>query len=421
MPILTASYKNRLHFALLFGALGVLTVAGAGCADECTANTDCPKGQYCDEAKGVCNFECRVDKDCASGKKCSTLGRCVPGSGSVDSGPREAGLDSGTDATKSEAGPDLPRVDQQVVDSKVVDLPLTPDQPQILPDILQPDQWVGDGPKPDALLVDSGSVVPGLWAKIKGGTFFMGSPKAEACRSKTNESQHQVTLSRSFKIGTTEVTQAQFNKVMAYTPVTSKPCSNCPVVMVSWHEAVAYCNALSKAASETPCYNCTGSGASIKCEPAASYTGSKFYSCKGYRLPSEAEWEYATRGGTNTSLYIGQLVNCSTADLMANAIAWYNKNSGNVSHPVSQKKANPWGLYDMSGNVMEWVNDWYVVDLGAGPVTDPAGPATGSNRVMRGGSWQHQAAWLRSANRLSAAPTGRTNWAGFRCVVTETP
>ena len=407
--IMTRLPATKSTLLLLASLLVVLTVLASGCADECDSNVDCANGQYCDTGKGVCTLDCRLGADCPSGK-CSSLGKCVPGTTS-DSGPREAGPDKTVPDTGT--GVDKGPLDQwPAKDVKIPDKYVKPD---LKPDMLIiKDQWVGEGPKPD--MPDSGTVVPGLWTTIKTGKFFMGSPTNETCRDKTNETQHEVTLNNKFQISTTEVTQAQFKQVMNYNPSNATSCgTNCPVEMVSWHEAVAYCNALSKLAGLTECYSCSGKLSKVVCAENSSYLGANIYSCKGYRLPTEAEWEYAARAGQFTALYNGKLSTCTGIDANANAIAWYNMNSKATPHPVSQKQANSWGLYDMAGNILEWVNDWYKVDLGSSSVSDPGGPTSGSQRVIRGGSWLLTASYLRAASRLSVAPSGRTKYAGFRC------
>ena len=384
-----------------------------GCSDECKSNVDCSEGQYCDTEKGVCTLDCRTDDDCPGNQKCGKgLGKCVSGT-TTDSGPKpdKQVVDAGAtpDVSKTDKGtPDLwPAKEAKVPDQKVV----KPDQK-----ITTPDQWIYDGPKPD-MADGGGTVVPGLWTTIKAGKFFMGSPSNETCRN-TNETQHEVTLAKQFTISTTEVTQAQFKQVMGYNPATGSACgTNCPVEMVNWHEAAAYCNALSKMAKLTECYTCSGKATKVSCQEGSSYMGANIYSCKGYRLPTDAEWEYAYRAGQFTALYNGKLSTCTGIDANANSIAWYNMNSKSASHPVSQKLANAWGLYDMAGNTMEWTNDWYKADLGSSSVTDPGGPTSSSSRVVRGGSWLHTASVLRAASRLSVAPTARTKYVGFRCAL----
>ena len=166
----------------------------------------------------------------------------------------------------------------------------------------------------------------------------MGSPESEEYRD-SDEVQHRVTLTRAFLLQATEVTQAQYQALMGNNPSKFSNCSDCPVEKVSWIDAIAYVNALSKKESLPACYDSKGEVIG----------GRTVYDCKGYRLPTEAEWEYAARGGAQGARY-GNLDN----------IAWYDGNSGRKTHPVGKKRPNSFGLYDMLGNVWEWCHDWMV-------------------------------------------------------------
>jgi formylglycine-generating enzyme required for sulfatase activity len=273
---------------------------------------------------------------------------------------------------------------------------------------------------------------PGGWCKAPAGTFKMGSPATEPCREKGSgmETQHSVTISRPFMISATEVTQDQFKAAMGYNPSYFSSCGgDCPVEMVNWHEAAAYANALSKKLGLTACYTCSGgSTGEVVCDvapayvgSAPSYSGSKIYGCPGYRLPTEAEWEYAYRADTQNAFYSGDIVSCHGDDPSASKIGWYDLNSGLKPHPVGKRAANAWGLRDMAGNVFEWVHDRFVFDLGGAKVTDPAGPASGDSHILRGGSWFNFARVLRAAYRGHKTAKGRYYHLGFRVVRTTQP
>jgi formylglycine-generating enzyme required for sulfatase activity len=211
----------------------------------------------------------------------------------------------------------------------------------------------------------------------------MGSPLSEADRG-SDEVQHTVTLTQGFWMSDHEATQAEYQLVMGSNPSVWKG-ESLPVETVSWDDAVAYCKKLTER------------------ERAAG----RITAQQAYRLPTEAEWEYAARAGT-TGVRYGELA----------AIGWYNVNSGRKTHPVSQKAANAWGLHDMIGNVWEWCSDWYG-DYPTGSVTDPTGPSSGSFRVNRGGSWNFVARGVRSAFRGGGVPGDRGNGLGFRPVLSS--
>lgn len=173
------------------------------------------------------------------------------------------------------------------------------------------------------------------------------------------------------------------------------------------------------------CYTCSGTGPSVTCEDAVAYSGASIYGCPGYRLPTEAEWEYAYRADTTTAFYNGanDAAQCNTnlsKDKNADKIGWYVANSEDTRHPVKQKQANAWGLYDMAGNVFEWVHDRYAPDLGSTAVTDPWGAAAGK-RLERGGCWQFAADFLRAAYRSQNSQESRYSAVGFRCSKTLAP
>jgi formylglycine-generating enzyme required for sulfatase activity len=264
---------------------------------------------------------------------------------------------------------------------------------------------------------DADGRVGGTWVTIDPGTFLMGSPTSEPGRQR-DETQHAVTLTRRFELLATEVTQAQFGERMGYVPAGYPECGDdCPVVRVNWHEAASYCNALSAEAGLASCYACSGSGAGVMCDPSGAYATP--YDCPGYRLPTEAEWEYAARARTTGGTYNGICddghLGCEQPNVVLDSSAWFCGNSGRTTHPVAGLAANPWGLYDMLGNVSEWCHDaWDRTDYGAGSVTDPWGLASGSIRVVRGGSCVDDAAYARAAWRYGS-DSGDRGWAvGFR-------
>jgi len=215
--------------------------------------------------------------------------------------------------------------------------------------------------------------------RIPAGEFMMGSPSNEPGRDSDEGPQHRVRISRDFWLGQTEVTQGLWKAVMGSNPSYFKNCGDdCPVEQVSWNDCQEFIRKLNGMVS-----------------------GGNF------RLPTEAEWEYACRAGT-TGPYAGDL----------DATGWYDKNSGSRTQRVGQKKPNAWGIYDMHGNVWEWCQDWKA-EYPSGSVTDPTGPSSGSYRVYRGGSWYDNAVFCRSANRNGYAPVARDFHLGFRLVRTR--
>ncbi len=255
------------------------------------------------------------------------------------------------------------------------------------------------------------------WCRIPHGCFIMGSPSDDQCRSPDNEDLHEVLLTRSIDVAATETTQQEFIARMSYNPSVT-PCARCPVENASWHEAAAFCNQLSIGERLPPCYQCRGARAATLCSVVPAFAGKRFYSCPGYRLPTEAEWEHAFRAGTTTQLYNGRVIDCTFIDPNADRIAWYGPNSQLRPHPVGQKRPNGWGLYDMAGNVYEWCQDWEAQRLGTSRSVDPILEVSVSNdhpKILRGGAFNFSARFLRAANRESRLPTKRFRWVGFRC------
>ena len=201
----------------------------------------------------------------------------------------------------------------------------------------------------------------------------------------------KITLSKDFLLFKYQVTQALWESVTGSNPSYFKG-ANRPVENVSWFDVVEFCNKLSKREGLEPVY--TINGKNVTCN----------WNAKGYRLPTEAEWEYSARGGEYYK-YAG------SDDV--DEVAWYDDNSGRQTHPVGQKKANGFGLYDMSGNVWEWV--WDIKgDYSSGSQTDPTGPDSGPFRVYRGGSWNYDARRTRVSYRNDSSPELRGANVGFR-------
>jgi formylglycine-generating enzyme required for sulfatase activity len=214
---------------------------------------------------------------------------------------------------------------------------------------------------------------------IHSGSFRMGSPETEPGRN-PDEIQHEVTITRAYYLQTTSVTQAQWQALMGVTPSPFKERDrDCPVVGISWSDCQEFIQRL----------NDRGEGT--------------------YRLPTEAQWEYACRAGTPTAFANGEIIKVFCEyDPNLDAIGWYCGNAPQGPNPVAQKSPNAWGLYDMHGNVYEWCHDWYA-EYPTTPQTDPQGPFSGSARIARGGSWFSSSKNCRSAARFKCPPHSSSN------------
>ena len=239
-------------------------------------------------------------------------------------------------------------------------------------EMLTPDPTPVATPVEDMELPESADSIGMEFKLIPAGTFTMGE----------GDKAHEVTLTQPFKMGIHEVTQAQYEQVMGVNASKYKGADN-PVETVSWEDAVEFCRKLSELPAEKAAGNV-------------------------YRLPTEAEWEYACRAGTTTKYSFGD------DESKLGDYGWFSENSGTKTHPVGGKKPNAWGLYDMYGNVWEWCQDWHG-DYPSGAVTDPAGATSGSDRVDRGGCWYNSAGFCRSAARGWGIPSFRySSYGGFR-------
>lgn len=243
---------------------------------------------------------------------------------------------------------------------------------------------------------------------LQGGTFTMGSPTDEPWRS-DDEEQHEVSVS-DFYLSPTEVSQTEFNALMGFGGMGD----DVPVANISWYDAITYCNELSTKAGLDPAY--TVNGESVAWNLAAN----------GYRLPTEAEWEYACRANTTGPFNLDHSISADEANYYGHYPyeiegSYFHQDTLDVkpgvyrSEPIASASfaPNAWGLYDMHGNVAEWVWDCYDA-YGTGPLQDPTGPESGSLRVNRGGGWNDFAKNLRSAYRASLTPTSSSPSVGFR-------
>ena len=227
--------------------------------------------------------------------------------------------------------------------------------------------------------------------EIPAGKFTMGSPVGEKDRGKA-EDQVSVKLTKPFSLGKTEVTQGQWKEVMGTEPWDGqdnvKADKDNPATYVNWDDATEFCKKLTEIERKA----------------------GKLKANEEYRLPTEAEWEYACRAGTTTAFSFGD------DEKQLGEYAWFEGNADaageEYAHTVGMKKPNPWGLHDMHGNVAEWCSDWTDGKLAGG--IDPIGPNGGSYRVNRGGSWVYLRGFCRSAFRSSNVPSRRISYLGFR-------
>ncbi len=258
----------------------------------------------------------------------------------------------------------------------VTDTPVAPDAQNEAPDVTSVPQ-VGQDTRIEALALDLVWVAPGA--------FRMGTPGGEYADELPART---VQISRGSWMGRTEVTQAQWRALMGDNPSYFEG-DDLPVERVSWHQSVEFCRRLTELERQA----------------------GRLPEGYAYRLPTEAEWEYAARGGAD-----GRDTRRAGSDDI-DAVAWYKGNSQSRTHPVGMKAPNELGLHDMNGNVWEWVHDWYQNSYDELAETDPVGPATGILRVIRGGSWYSTPAYCRVAHRVRFAPFNTFLILGFRVVL----
>jgi formylglycine-generating enzyme required for sulfatase activity len=297
-----------------------------------------------------------------------------------------------------------------------------------LPDVFEP---------PCEQPVPSKSCADG-WCTVQPGCYIMGSPWCEVGRGLRSTNPVQVTLTRAFQIAPYELTQKEWMAVAPRNPSGRTQDGNgdcleetCPVGNVTWFEALEFTNRLSMRSGLPPCYalsECSGEFAEGMLCNVVKFVDASIYECKGYRLPTTAEWEYAARAGTKTAVYTGDLSPPAASescydDPALTPIAWYCINSGPLTHPVGQKMANAWGLHDLFGNASEWVGSLgSTAGYGSGPYVDHGAvmDATGFlekrppvQAVWRGGAYHLWPTMLRAGDKIVAQPAAGPGM-GFR-------
>lgn len=239
---------------------------------------------------------------------------------------------------------------------------------------------------------DANQIIKEMMVKCPAGEFMMGSPTNELGR-RDDEVQHKVRISQDFYISKYPITQMMYMAIMGDNPSRYKD-DNCPVESVNWFKAKEFCQRLNI------------------------YTNDSRPAGYEFDLPTEAQWEYACRAGTKTSLNSGKEITVKNGSCYnLEEVAWYEDNSDARPHQVGLKLPNAWGIYDMHGNVWEWCRDYYG-NYPTDDVVDPEGPETGYFRSDRGGSWiNYYPSLLRSANRFCRNPNYEYNFLGFRIVL----
>ncbi len=286
------------------------------------------------------------------------------------------------------------------------------------------------------------------WIRVEPGLFTYGSPVEDTpCRGVNDEKEVNVTLTRPFLMAKTEITQQQWQAMGYRNPSKPPQAPDVPVNLIDLFEAAVWCNALSTFEGLENCYDlgdcegeigegcvvlsdghsCQDNSGSFRCEGEI-HRFHNYYECPGYRLPTTAEWEYAAKAGTTTHTFIGNVINnafdgCKEEEALEE-IAWYCNNSDDQIHPVAQKLPNPWGFYDILGNVWEWVDyflDGPSLDVGDGhpgeDLIDPIGPRDRTFYELAGGAYHRHGCRSRASSHFGSFPYNR-RMSGFRPVKT---